>query len=648
VAEQVGPGDFTALLLKLYVAAEKPSYGQIRVGCKPVPISPASLASWLDGGIPRKAEVVAALFGYLKRCVGEQVKPADLVVWEAVRAGSQRARARGRRTRGPSPSTLLKQTLIKLPRVRDVPASDIAVHPPIRTGPPAEGTFYRLADPPSSTWAEPVYVRRDHDTDLAERLTRAAGQGHGLVVLVGHSCSGKTRSAWEAVRVQFGAWRFADVREFGVLDVLVEDTTTDGLLIWLDDLQSVGDLTRVAQILRRRFRTASPTAPVVAVATSWHGLSTASDGREALSNLIVIPEVSVVDDWSRAELARTAKAAQHDRHLRMALTTDGFGITQTLAGAPWLFEQWRAPKTAETKALLTAAIDLHRLGVDLLNPQMLERCATGYLSRSKAIRQGWFTEAWAEATTPVRDTVVALTWVVGGNDFRLCDLLQDYGAQHRHWVPIPEHLWRALTDIGLTFETLNGLAKRARNRMLYRTEAALQAVAVVAPRKPVVAPQAPVILSTPKQTPHASPPPSLPPVSEAPQASIFIDFTDNDRTEADRLLAAGDLEALHRLAIPSGDGYVRRRLAFMLRERGDYEGLLNLAIYSRKASRELVEWLCAEGRVEELLRQVVCGNGFAYRALNNKWKITGFSDSDRKRILKGGLHPDGTPASAAD
>jgi hypothetical protein len=96
--------------------------------------------------------------------------------------------------------------------------------------------------------------------------------------------------------------------------------------------------------------------------------------------------------------------------------------------------------------------------------------------------------------------------------------------------------------------------------------------------------------------------------------------------------------------MPSSDGYVRRRLALLLIELGDIEGLYDLAVYSRKAARELVELLARKGEVDELLRQVVCGNGFANRALTSGWRIAGLTDAYRARILRDGLNPDGSVA----
>ena len=109
-----------------------------------------------------------------------------------------------------------------------------------------------------------------------------------------------------------------------------------------------------------------------------------------------------------------------------------------------------------------------------------------------------------------------------------------------------------------------------------------------------------------------------------------------DRVLADRLLKAGDIAGLRALAIPSNDGYVRRRLAMFYVEEHDLRSLRDLATFSNKACRELAELLARDGDIRELVRLVVCGNGFARRAIEN-WPIEGLQDTERARILQNGL-----------
>lgn len=60
------------------------------------------------------------------------------------------------------------------------------------------------------------YVRRDHDEKLRNRLYAAAHEGGGLMLLTGQPCTGKTRSAWGAIR---GAHIFSASSDLGQFDV---------------------------------------------------------------------------------------------------------------------------------------------------------------------------------------------------------------------------------------------------------------------------------------------------------------------------------------------------------------------------------------------------------------------------------------------
>jgi hypothetical protein len=116
------------------------------------------------------------------------------------------------------------------------------------------------------------------------------------------------------------------------------------------------------------------------------------------------------------------------------------------------------------------------------------------------------------------------------------------------------------------------------------------------------------------------------------------------RSLANRYYREQNLPALQKLALPSRDGYVRRRLAMLVIDLGDEAALLDLAVFSRKAARELITWLAAQGRVTDLLRQVVCGNEFGTRALRDGWEIKGLTEAERSRTLEHGLNPNGTIA----
>ncbi|WP_153547159.1 hypothetical protein [Streptomyces sp. RB17] len=53
----------------------------------------------------------------------------------------------------------------------------------------------------------PPYVERDHDGELRSHLGMLAGKGAGVIVVRGDSCTGKTRSVWEAVTAWVPDWQ---------------------------------------------------------------------------------------------------------------------------------------------------------------------------------------------------------------------------------------------------------------------------------------------------------------------------------------------------------------------------------------------------------------------------------------------------------
>jgi hypothetical protein len=128
-------------------------------------------------------------------------------------------------------------------------------------------------------------------------------------------------------------------------------------------------------------------------------------------------------------------------------------------------------------------------------------------------------------------------------------------------------------------------------------------------------------------------------------ASILASATAQRRL-ADQLLAADDAAGLRALAEPVSDPYVRRRLAKLYARRHDVHTLKELAGVSNAACKALAQLLADDGAIEELCRQVVCGNGFARHILESG-RITGLEDDERARILKLGLNADGSVCTSS-
>ena len=310
-----------------------------------------------------------------------------------------------------------------LPRVRDLSPSDVGVR---RSGVwAADDPLHGLAANvgPSHADHAATYVPRRHDTEFRRQLADAATRGSGLVWLVGRSCTGKTRSAWEAVAEGFGDWVFADCRDPAILTSLFSGTESGegDIIIWLDDIHLLDAATSLARPLQALFDHRGQSR-IIAVATSWptrdkEGRETDDEndgsGSEELGELKKLASalVNVHEGWYTDEIDRARAAAVKDPLLKEALNDQAFSPPQVLAGTRWAFDLWETPHNRETRALLTAAIDLSRLlagyqaQTPMLSAALLEASAPFYLERPPA-DPSWFKKSLRDATTPCRDAVL--------------------------------------------------------------------------------------------------------------------------------------------------------------------------------------------------------------------------------------------------
>jgi hypothetical protein len=255
-----------------------------------------------------------------------------------------------------------------VPRVRGVAPHQAGIHRDVSR---AAMSRYDIGIEPRRPLT--AYVPRGHDLVLGRQLDHAAERGAGLVILVGRSCSGKTRSAWEAVQQRFPEWAFADFRTRSVRADLVRQPPAEDTIVWLDDLQRYADPSALAADLRQVFADAGPGHRIVAVATSWPrpaweaGRSGSVLDRPERDDLLMVAQLAtdelvwVEEDWDETEREGALQLAATEPRLQMALSSARFTPTQVLGGAPWLFDLWERPTHRTTQALLTAAIDLSRL-----------------------------------------------------------------------------------------------------------------------------------------------------------------------------------------------------------------------------------------------------------------------------------------------
>jgi hypothetical protein len=154
-------------------------------------------------------------------------------------------------------------------------------------------------------------------------------------------------------------------------------------------------------------------------------------------------------DFTPRERDRAASLAGDDPRLEVALQDPNFGPTQVLAGAPHLVDRWEHATDPYAKAVMTAAIDLRRLGhLAPLPAELLCAAAPGYLSARQQATAApeWFAAAIAYATTDLHGATAALIPAAGPRmgeaaGYVVADYLLQHGQIIRQAVLPPGSLW---------------------------------------------------------------------------------------------------------------------------------------------------------------------------------------------------------------
>ncbi|MFD3537668.1 hypothetical protein [Streptomyces sp. NPDC058664] len=321
----------------------------------------------------------------------------------------------------------------------------------------------------------PLYIPRDHDRALRRTLRGMKGAG-GMLLLVGEPSTGKSRSAYEAVRNELSDWWLLRPQDVAELQELARPTAATtlpaapGLILWLDDLDRFL-CAHPALTAPTLVRLLDPRTPTVVVGALWPdqydrhnhpgGADTEHDtrgaARAARDVLALAVTVDVAEEFSDSERERSQEIANEDLRIAAAMQVADFGVVQTLAGAPILERRWRHGN-AYGRALITASVDARRLGApELLTPAFLRAASPGYLdSASWARATGtWWDSGLQYATEPVDGATAALSPQAGSEPgsvvgYTLADHLLHVGAHRRSFEAVPESAWRALlaTSVG--------------------------------------------------------------------------------------------------------------------------------------------------------------------------------------------------------
>lgn len=348
---------------------------------------------------------------------------------------------------------------------RPIPSWDpqrLGVHPAISGHSPGrQGAGFVL----------PQYVPRAHDDKLRAHVVAGAADSADplLVVVRGESCTGKTRSAFEAVRAavpeDFDLLFPADSR--GLLEALGADAVGPRSVLWLNEgqryLASPEGEAAAAALLRRL----DGHGPFIVITTMWSddykrltdrpSPGTSDPHAQARELLSLARRIDVPRSFA-GDLVAARSRAEHDLSLSAALESGGEEVTQTLAAGPDLVDHYEhpaGPHGVYGKALVSAAMDAHRLGVTGALPlAFLEAAAPGYLTdRERAeATAGWFIGALSHAQTLIKKIAMPLPDVPRPSGMGaqpgvvgLADYLQQHGRRTRWKLCPPATFWDAAT-----------------------------------------------------------------------------------------------------------------------------------------------------------------------------------------------------------
>lgn len=401
---------------------------------------------------------------------------------QEARAGTERHQARSAMEREAVETRL--SALPDPPRpVRAWSARRLGVHPAISGHPTAPGSGFVL----------PRYVLRPHDAELRAHLSAATADGAApcLVVVEGGSCTGKSRTAFEAVRaaVPDGFDLLFPADPAGLLEALAADALRPGSVLWLNEAQDYlagPDGEAVAAALLRRL---DRDGPLLVVATLWPDhreslTATVPFGqqdahRQARTLLAQAHRVAVPRSFA-GSLEAVRDAARDDPALADALRASTAELTQVLAAGPDLVVHYENPSGragVHGRVLIRVAMDAHRMGVTGPLPlAFLKEAVAGYLDAAdRAVDPDWFTHALAYARTKIKHVAKALQDVamptgmgVEPGVVRLADYLAQHGRRvHRADCP-PLSFWEAAFDHLAHPDDLASLAAEASRRLRER------------------------------------------------------------------------------------------------------------------------------------------------------------------------------------
>jgi uncharacterized protein len=287
------------------------------------------------------------------------------------------------------------------------------------------------------------YVRRTVDDTLDAALDHSQ-----LVVLVGDSKAGKSRTAFEAMRRQFSdRLLLVPASKQALAQLAALEVAVPAAVLWLDELDTyLGADGLTVQVLEQ-LADAGPITILGTMRSAQYARYRAEQEmtvleRKVLERATVLKLPRLLDG---AEQRRAAEQA-HDPRIAAALDhLDRYGLAEYLAAGPALVDRWRNGQSVEVEpvgaAIVTAAVDWRRVGRTSPMPlAVLEHLYPVYLEDRAPARQTAeaFTQGLGWATQRVFATAALLAEEPGG--LVAFDYLVDH-AQQQESARVPDPTW---------------------------------------------------------------------------------------------------------------------------------------------------------------------------------------------------------------
>jgi TPR repeat protein len=326
----------------------------------------------------------------------------------------------------------------------------------------ADGTPLRLGEvadlgvfgvKPVDLAGEPTYlnyVPRDDDGRLTSALREAANAGR-VLLLVGDSGSGKSRSAAQAVRDVFATHRLLHPVEHQLpqlLDLPLADLGP--ALVWLDDVEKYTH-PALREILERLLDAGAAVIGTIR-RKELQALTTTGEIRnpsgETLTNEQLVHRLDWKREWSQPERDRTAQHVTNP--VARQAVADGLPLGVWAVAGPQLVNQLNFAHADEDYpsrfALVRAVLDWYRTGLTTPIPQPVAVDLINHAYLNQAANDDDITDAIDWCTHPIdiggRRARYSLLTCQDDQHLAVNDYIQDHDRQH-HPPPVPDPVWSA-------------------------------------------------------------------------------------------------------------------------------------------------------------------------------------------------------------